>query len=139
MLGTTTSAVAVALAVQAVVPRITTPVDPTPTVTNPQAPSLDPVLVGHQQYRVVTHLTIDNDGHVIGCAVTESSGSPTIDQASCKIAVKRLTYPPILNADPGAPMRTLDLPVKFQIPPFAGWKKIQPSTGLKRALNPQPK
>lgn len=102
------------LAVQAAAPP-TVLLQPTaPPPSPPTAPtSAAPVGIGPS--RAVVHLTIGEDGRVTGCIVKESTGNPAVDTATCRIAFQRVKYSVRTDASPGTPLRTVDLPVRWQI------------------------
>lgn len=69
-----------------------------------------------EQGRAVARLTVDRTGAVVRCAITSSSGSPRLDQATCRIALKKARYTPardILGAPTAA---TTTLPVRWVLP-----------------------
>lgn len=47
-----------------------------------------------QQGTTGFRLTVGTDGHVTGCDVTSSSGSPALDQATCRIMRSRARFTP---------------------------------------------
>ncbi|URD62093.1 TonB family protein [Sphingomonas sp. KRR8] len=60
-----------------------------------------------QQGTTSVHLTIGTDGRVSGCDVTGSSGSSSLDQATCRIIRSRARYTPAKDQN-GAPIAGTD-------------------------------
>ncbi|WP_432423328.1 energy transducer TonB [Sphingomonas lycopersici] len=107
-----------ALAIQAVgpptlLPPPTTPPPPPPSPPSPRSPAATPLGIGPS--RAVVHLTIGEDGRVTNCDIKESTGNAAVDTATCRIAFQRVKYSARIDASPGAPLRTVDLPVRWQI------------------------
>ena len=70
-----------------------------------------------EQGRVVTTLLIDATGAVADCSVTTSSGSSALDEATCRIARKRVRYEPARDAEGNAIASSVTLPVRWAISP----------------------
>lgn len=49
--------------------------------------------------RVVLLLELNTSGKVTSCALIESSGNAVLDQQTCNIALSRMLYPPLLDAN----------------------------------------
>ena len=47
---------------------------------------------------VTAAFTVTTDGHVDGCAVTRSSGNPTLDRITCQLIEARFRYAPARDA-----------------------------------------
>lgn len=56
-------------------------------------------LASDQSGQVVVRLNVDEAGKVTGCAVVASSGSPSIDQATCNVATRRGRFTPAIGPD----------------------------------------
>jgi TonB family protein len=69
-----------------------------------------------QQGRTVAHLSIGSDGGVTSCAVAHSSGSQSLDDATCNIALHRLQFRPARDADGNAIPASYTLPVRWVLP-----------------------
>ena len=70
-----------------------------------------------EQGRTIARLTISNTGRVTACRIEESSGSESLDKATCRIALARVRYTPAKN-DAGEPVAsTTTLPVRWVLPP----------------------
>lgn len=70
--------------------------------------------------RAVTRLTIDPRGRVTDCAVTESSGSATLDAETCRIAHDRIGFLPARDAGGQPVASTYRLPVRWVLPAGGG-------------------
>lgn len=46
-----------------------------------------------------TSMTISPKGKVTACRVTESTGSPTLDKATCDYFRKEVRYAPVMGSD----------------------------------------
>ncbi|MDH7975081.1 energy transducer TonB [Sphingomonas sp. AR_OL41] len=69
-----------------------------------------------QQGRVVMHLIISTEGAVTGCAVTTSSGSPSLDADACEKALTKVHFKPAKN-DAGQPVQSsYDLSMRYVLP-----------------------
>lgn len=60
-----------------------------------------------QQGTTAVRLTIGTDGRVVGCTVTASSGSPSLDNATCRIIRSRARYTPAKD-QAGNPIQDTD-------------------------------
>lgn len=69
-----------------------------------------------EQGRTVADLAIDATGAPTGCKIVTSSGSRTLDEATCRIALQRIHYQPARDAKGDAVAGMLRLPVKWVIP-----------------------
>ena len=56
----------------------------------------------HEQGKVDFRLDIDSTGAVAGCAVTHSSGSASLDEATCRILRERARFSPARDSDGNA-------------------------------------
>ena len=61
-----------------------------------------------EQGTVYYRLTIGVDGHVKECRVTRSSGSPNLDQASCRLLTQRARFKPAVDSSGRAIESTYD-------------------------------
>jgi len=52
----------------------------------------------HQQGRVAYEMTIGFDGRPLSCRVIDSSGSPSLDEATCRIMRSRARFHPARDA-----------------------------------------
>ncbi len=68
-----------------------------------------------EQGTVVLDLTISEKGRATVCRVMRSSGSKSLDYASCRIAVIRMRYAPAKNASGASTSGTAALSVQWQI------------------------
>ncbi len=80
-----------------------------------------------EQGRVVAILTIDATGRPTGCTVPVSSGSATLDEATCRIAMRRTTFTPARDGTGRAVTSQYRLPVRWILPASAA--------GLQMPLN----
>jgi TonB family protein len=64
-------------------------------------------LKNNEQGRVTAEWEIAEDGIAESCRVTQSSGSATLDDATCRIITRRMRYDPARDAS-GAPVRSSD-------------------------------
>ncbi|MEA2999212.1 MAG: periplasmic protein TonB [Sphingomonadales bacterium] len=55
-------------------------------------------LRGHEQGKVDFRLDIDSAGEVAGCTVTHSSGSASLDEATCRLLKERARFSPARDA-----------------------------------------
>lgn len=69
-----------------------------------------------EQGRTVADLAIDATGAPTGCKIVTSSGSRSLDEATCRIALQRIHYQPARDARGDAVAGRLRLPVKWVIP-----------------------
>lgn len=53
----------------------------------------------HEQGITAFRLDIGIDGRVTGCTITSSSGSPTLDAATCRLLVARARFEPARDAN----------------------------------------
>lgn len=75
--------------------------------------------------RVVAELSLDETGKVAGCAVKVSSGSATLDAATCDLALAKARYLPARD-EAGTPIKsTVTLPVRWTLPENV---PVKPST-----------
>ena len=51
----------------------------------------------HEQGTVIYHIVVGTDGRVHSCNIVESSGSKSLDEATCRIASERLRFAPARN------------------------------------------
>lgn len=61
-------------------------------------------------------LTIDTEGGVAACEVTESSGSEVLDQTACSLMVERARFEPARDATGKATTGTWQSAVRWEIP-----------------------
>lgn len=69
-----------------------------------------------EQGRVVASLWIDTAGKVASCTVTGSSGSASLDQATCRIALDKVTFTPATDRKGHALASRYTLPVRWILP-----------------------
>ena len=69
-----------------------------------------------EQGRVVARLEIDDTGRVVSCTVTTSSGSASLDQTTCRIALDRISFTPAADRRGRAIASTYILPVRWVLP-----------------------
>jgi TonB family protein len=67
-----------------------------PVITDADFPS-DALVDGHRG-TVVMRVAIDPEGRPIDCTPVESSGSPVLDQQSCRLLLQRARWEPALDA-----------------------------------------
>ena len=61
-------------------------------------------------------LTVGTDGRVSECSVTSSSGSSTLDAATCKLITRRARFTPAKDADGNPVTDTYSNRIRWQIP-----------------------
>lgn len=83
-------------------------------VTNDDYPSA--ALNSEEQGRTRFTLTVAADGRPSACAITGSSGSATLDQAACRLLMKRARFTPGKDADGQATGGTWTKSFLWQIP-----------------------
>jgi TonB family protein len=64
-------------------------------------------LKNNEQGRVTAEWEVAEDGIAESCRVTKSSGSATLDDATCRIIMRRIRYDPARDAN-GVPVRSTD-------------------------------
>lgn len=69
-----------------------------------------------QEGRVVAKLWVDITGKVASCTVTQSSGSPSLDQRTCEIALAKIVYEPALDRRGRPIAASTVLPVRWVLP-----------------------
>jgi len=70
----------------------------------------------HRQGTTYFTVTVGTDGRARDCVVTKSSGSPDLDEAACKIIVKRAHFNPATD-DQGKPIeKPYSNSVKWKLP-----------------------
>lgn len=69
-----------------------------------------------EQGRTVARLGIDPSGTPIACAIETSSGSRSLDAATCTIALRRVQFTPARDAEGRAIASTYRLPVRWVLP-----------------------
>ena len=69
-----------------------------------------------EQGRVVATVDIDASGTATGCKATVSSGSASLDAATCTIATTRVKYAPALDSRGRNVAGTYTLPVRWVLP-----------------------
>ncbi|MEA3050169.1 MAG: hypothetical protein QOG84_2005 [Sphingomonadales bacterium] len=62
----------------------------------------------HEQGKVGFHLDIDAAGGVAGCTITQSSGSASLDEATCRLIKARARFSPVRDAGGKAVPDTFD-------------------------------
>jgi periplasmic protein TonB len=104
------------------------PPPPAPVVSQAAAPRGNPgqffgpdayppaALRAEAQGRVVARLTIGADGRVTDCSVTTSSGNSDLDEATCRISLRRVRFTPAKDQSGAATSSTYTLPVRWQLP-----------------------
>lgn len=73
-------------------------------------------LRNEQQGTTAVRLTIGADGRVSGCDVTSSSGSPSLDSATCRIIRARARYTPAKGSDGKATGDTDSARIRWVVP-----------------------
>jgi len=69
-----------------------------------------------KQGRVVASWTVNEQGRVDSCTITQSSGVPELDDTTCKLIVRRARYTPAKD-QAGNPIKQTDSrPFRWQIP-----------------------
>lgn len=61
-------------------------------------------------------LTIGPDGRVIGCAISQSSGSEVLDRATCNIISRRARYTPARDSNGNPVAGTIDQQIVWKLP-----------------------
>ena len=61
-------------------------------------------------------LTVGPDGRVTDCSVTKSSGSPELDDTTCKLATRRARFSPALDGDGKPTAGSFSTSVRWTIP-----------------------
>jgi len=61
-------------------------------------------------------LTIDPSGRVIGCNITQSSGSPVLDAATCNIMRRRARYTPAMDSNGNPTAGTIEQQIEWNVP-----------------------
>jgi TonB family protein len=69
-----------------------------------------------QQGRTVADLLIDATGTPIGCTIATSSGSRSLDAATCSIALGRVRFDPARDARGAAKQSHYRMPVRWVLP-----------------------
>jgi protein TonB len=69
----------------------------------------------NEQGTVATRLRIDSNGRVSGCTIVASSGSRSLDDATCKILTERARFSPARDAEGEAVPDTYDQRVTWQL------------------------
>lgn len=69
-----------------------------------------------QEGRVLAKLWIDTTGRVASCTVTQSSGSTSLDQKTCEIALAKVTFQPATDSKGRPIAATYTLPVRWVLP-----------------------
>ena len=69
-----------------------------------------------QEGRVIAKLWIDITGKVVSCTITQSSGSPSLDQRTCEIALAKIVYEPALDRRGRPIAASTMLPVRWVLP-----------------------
>jgi protein TonB len=71
-----------------------------------------------EQGTVLAQLTVDADGRVSGCAIVRSSGSRSLDDATCSIVERRARFDPARDAEGRAVASTyVTPPVVWRLAP----------------------
>lgn len=68
-----------------------------------------------EQGRTVARLDIGPDGKVEKCGIQHSSGSDALDQATCRIALRRGSFEPARDTDGETMSSVYILPVRWQL------------------------
>jgi protein TonB len=61
-------------------------------------------------------LEVGTDGRVTGCSITKSSGSSTLDEATCRLVSKRARFTPAKDSSGNAIPDSYSNRVRWQIP-----------------------
>lgn len=73
-------------------------------------------LAAERQGRVVANISVDLTGTATGCTIAVSSGTTSLDKATCDIALAHAAFNPATNAR-GRPVTSIyKLPVKWVLP-----------------------
>ncbi len=70
----------------------------------------------NRQGRTVARLTVDAAGVPVGCTIVTSSGSRSLDAATCSIAIGKVRYDPARDAAGRPIASTATLPVRWVLP-----------------------
>ena len=81
----------------------------------PDAYPLDAIRA-EQQGRTVADLLVDATGTPVGCTIDASSGSRSLDAATCSIAIGRIRFDPARDARGAAVPSHYTLPVRWVLP-----------------------
>ena len=74
-------------------------------------------LRAEQQGRTVADLLVDATGTPVGCTIQTSSGSRSLDVATCSIAIGRIRFEPARDGRGAAKASHYRLPVRWVLPP----------------------
>ena len=61
-------------------------------------------------------LTIDPSGRVIGCSITQSSGSSALDMATCNIMRRRARYTPAMDSNGNPAVGRIAQEIEWKLP-----------------------
>jgi len=61
-------------------------------------------------------LTIGPDGRVIGCNITQSSGTSILDIATCNIMRRRARYTPAMDSNGSPAVGTIEQEIEWKAP-----------------------
>ncbi|WP_324750726.1 energy transducer TonB [Sphingomonas sp. LY54] len=75
-------------------------------------------------------LTIGTDGRVSRCAITQSSGHVSLDEATCGVMTKRARFRPALDADGKPTVGTAESRVTWRSPGETDVPRIQPPASV---------
>jgi TonB family protein len=124
-IGVLTAIVVIGIAIVLIVARITqVELKPTGPVGlrgdpgeafGPDAYPADAIRHG-EQGRTVARLSVGSDGDVTLCAIKQSSGSQSLDKATCRIAIRQLHFKPARDGDGKAIPASFTLPVRWVLP-----------------------
>lgn len=106
-------------------PRKVSPVDPSRAnatlAGNPAAAftsdDYPPAAIrAEEQGRSVAKLSVDASGTPTACTITKSSGSRSLDEATCRVALQRVRYDPARDRRGAAIQAEATLPVRWALP-----------------------
>lgn len=73
-------------------------------------------LSANQQGTTAVRLTIGTDGRVAGCDITSSSGSSSLDSATCNILRRRARFSPAMDSDGRPTTDTYSQRITWRVP-----------------------
>ena len=73
-------------------------------------------LSANQQGTTAVRLTIGTDGRVAGCDITSSSGSSSLDSATCNILRRRARFSPAMDSDGHPTTDTYSQRITWRVP-----------------------
>jgi protein TonB len=73
-------------------------------------------LSANEQGTTAVQLTIGTDGRVSGCNITSSSGSSSLDNATCNILRRRARFSPAMDSDGHPTTDTYSQRITWRVP-----------------------